>query len=307
MTKELNFSTIAFYKESLYFLARLSLKVGLVFTSGFFLPTYATQKNSFKSSHLKDSVYEIYGLGLSDTNELFVASGTAFAISPNRFITNFHVIDFLSKTEEIILINESRELLFYKPIRLSPALDLALFEIQNPVDSFLQVSQNGIPFTDFLIDKTFFKGWRLKGWAKKFTYPEELFIIAHPNKKLSYINKKNTTVLKSQNIYAIPVNHPVEDLQGFSGAPVVNKDEEVVGVVYGSNGDPSLKLLWFEIPLGHHIYATQSSSLYNFIEGHVGIDCDTSDSLKSCIDVAKTYEPKHIQFIDDLYLDNNKN
>ena len=245
---------------------------------------------SLNVSDLENSVYRIFGPDLE-------IQGTAFAIAPSLFITNFHIIDDLSKGDQILLSNKKgEELVFHEAIQLSPLLDLALFETYGSASSYLELAENSILSRDSS-SYQFVPGWI----GKKLTLDKELIIMGYPGNQFSYIKMVGKEIFETPKDYLIPIDHP-SGVYGGSGSPILNHKSRVVAVLYATTGIHSKTLLGFEtLSSSHYIYAKKFDSESDFLTGNKGVPCRESESLKSCINRAKIYEPKKNWPWDNLY------
>ena len=144
--------------------------------------------------------------------------GTAFAIAPNLFITNFHVIeglfldsDFNSVPDITLSHSSGKSLSFKKIIKVSARMDLALIETHEETNHYLTIPVQG-DFEDPLSD--------------------ELFIIAYPDKGQLTKIKQIGQVKKFPYKYMFATNQSI--LEGSSGSPVFNKYGQLVGVVFSA-------------------------------------------------------------------------
>ena len=155
------------------------------------------------------SVWKIYN------NE---SDGTGFFISPNRFVTNFHVLHgLLRDTENLNDIHLSQKgnpntLSIKKVVAVSTLYDLVLIETKETFQHYLNLSQNKIK-TD-----------------------EDLFVIGYPAGIFKKMKKVGEINYENDHFFSFPVNH--SEFEGASGSPVLNNQGQVVGVL--SRGDVNL-------------------------------------------------------------------
>ena len=144
-------------------------------------------------------------------------TGTGFFISPNQFVTNFHVaegilrgskgtLQHLSSYFRLTKKNTRRKLKVKRIQKLSALHDLAILEIEGEVKDYLELAE------------------------KKPTTYDPLFVVGYPNGSLSTLVKTEDILNDDSYSFSFPVNydHPA----GASGSPVLNKDGKVTGVVF---------------------------------------------------------------------------
>ena len=144
----------------------------------------------FQINNIQNSVWKI--------NNVSGENGTAFSISPNRFVTNFHVLEFMLKKDSLENIflqkrESSSRLKIKKVVAVSALYDLALFETREDVSSYVSI-------TDVQ------------------PHPhEDLLILGFPFGK--FVKLKNTgSLVAKHNHYVFPVNH--FRLDGTSGSSI---------------------------------------------------------------------------------------
>ncbi len=136
--------------------------------------------------------------------------GTGFFIAPNKFVTNFHVINtalrHVSKVEDITLSQEgnARTLKIKGILAVSVLHDLALLETTGSVDHYLPIRK------------------------KPLQEQEDVFLTGYPDGKLADIRKTNDRLMFSRDATSFFVNNI--SLDGASGSPVVDVKKQVVGV-----------------------------------------------------------------------------
>ena len=254
---------------------RLVFPMSLFFISVSALNALAISTSSYDISSLQKSVYKI-----SYQNQ----NGTAFAIGPHLFVTNFHVIKGMSNHSpgQILLSNiKGKKLSFDKVIRLGNSeIDLALFTTKEKVESYLKISNQAIPFG------------------------EPLFSLSYTNGKLKKINMREGISHRLEHFYRIPYNFSYLNLssysskmKGASGSPLFNQKGEVVTVIYQGS-------LFETLISPYHFRAVLTQDLQNFIKGNIGVAC-SNKSLRLCIeDVEKSIDNKNPKT--DLSLKENR-
>ena len=198
-------------------------------------------------------------------------SGTAFSIDhiqlelpPNQFITNFHVIKGLldkecsfsclfsdPDLEDLILSQEGgdEKLQIKKLLAVSAVYDLVLFETKENVKDYLSIAESS--------DST-----------------EDLSIYGYPSAfkgDLRHIKKTGPVIYEGSYFYSFPVNQS-KPLGGASGSPVLNTEEQVVGVAF--QGGTNM------------ITVTKLETLREFLLGEKGIDCSMK-TTSECLEEAQ--------------------
>ena len=173
-------------------------------------------------------------------------SGTAFAIGPNQFITNFHVMLSIFKgvesSEEIVLSQKGKTLSFNRPLKINSVYDLALFETKESLSDYLHI-------TDVSIEAG-----------------EKLFAIGYPQGVLTIVKKTARVTYEDDLSYGFAVDH--SELHGISGSPLLNEKGQIAGVVYFA----SINIL----------YAIRTKYLEEFVKGDTALDCSHFSNISSC-------------------------
>ena len=252
-----------------YFIATVSL------SSFLFILLLRTAEALIRSEVSHPAVWKIANQNHCKKN------GTAFAISPNQFITNFHVIkSLLDKVildidsvritqsdmecffpllsseptiEDLILSQEGedKEIHIKKLLLVSAVYDLVLFETKENVEDHLSTAES--------LDLT-----------------EDLSIYGYPiafKGDLRHIKKTGPVIHEGSYFYSFPVNHShPKGLGGVSGSPILNTEEQVVGVAFlgGTNT----------------ITITKLKTLQNFVLGKEGISC-FGKTMSECLEEAQ--------------------
>ena len=223
-----------------------------------------------KTSGVNKSVWKISNDSLS--------SGTVFFIGPKLFVTNFHVMSSQlapgydcyvelqsdeqpeSSNEKCIKRNDIEHITLSQEgnhsvlkvnriLALSAFYDLALVETDNPVSDYLILSESPLK-------------------------PEEEFLIqGYPNGYFKEMKKTGSILFSGSDLdYSFPVNYTpfmAMRFQGASGAPVLNKQGEVVAVIYSA--------------VVNILSAVALNHLKEFITGETGLDCTDFVNAEECI------------------------
>lgn len=165
---------------------------------------------------LPNSHHSVWKLTLPLVNEGF-SQGTAFAISPNQFVANFHVllplVDPKNSIQNVTLSQEGHtyELQVNRILFLSPLRDLVLFETKESVEDYLKISEHS-----------------------SFETNEGISAIGYPHNVLRII-KQTGRAFKESGLYYTPTN--LSKYRGASGSPILNSKEEVIGVVTSASSN----------------------------------------------------------------------
>ena len=161
---------------------------------------------------VRSSVWKLSIPELSETDQKL--GGTGFFITPNKLVTNFHVISALldiSKIEEITLSQEgnTRVLKIKGILVMSAVHDLALLETTQSVDHYLSIRRD--PLQE----------------------QEDLFITGYPGGELTDMRKTSDNIMFLGDTTSFFVNKLL--FGGSSGSPVVDVKKQVVGVLHSSS------------------------------------------------------------------------
>ena len=200
--------------------------------------------------------------------------GTAFAIDERHVVTNFHVISSLLKpyfhyVRSLILepwglepwglepwglepwglepssISSIENIIFQQPqssvnrnikikrvVAVSAVYDLVLLETEQVLTDCLETNQ-------------------------EFSSVEDLSLLGYPNEKFQKIQQTGKGLLYLNSQYEFTVNH--SSLSGSSGGPVLNSENQVVGVAFSANVNIA--------------YMTTIEILKEFMTGDIGLGC----------------------------------
>ena len=197
--------------------------------------------------HVRRSVWKI---------NIGIYSGTGFFISPNRFVTNFHVMRHFRNLSDIYLSQEdsSRILKVKRIIGLSALHDLALLETDQLVDFHLQIREESLQ-------------------------EGALFITGYPNGKLEEMRNTDTYIRHSDDEYSFYTDYDGA-LFGMSGSPVVDEKGQVTGVVFASAED---KEVW------HNVNSVKLNHLKDFIREDAVLNCRNYSCVRAEIETLKSY------------------
>ncbi len=141
--------------------------------------------------------------------------GTGFFISPNQFVTNFHILDNLSqrnRIDHIILSQDNNpQKLKAKSIqKISSLHDLAILKIDGEVENYLTLKkEQPLP-------------------------TEKLSVIGYPKGFLTIAEKTGPLINNNEVFYTFPVNQDIIWL-GASGSPVLDEKNQVAGILFISS------------------------------------------------------------------------
>ena len=175
--------------------------------------------------------------------------GIGFFISPNLFVTNFHVLSLLLKNAKnlnsITLLQEGNPniLNVEKIVSVSALYDLAIIKIKESSQHYLKLSK-----TEAKVN-------------------EELFSVGYFNKLFTRMKKTGRISYKNDTFFSFPASH--SELDGNSGSPFLNNKGEVVGVLFQGNTNTTLTL--------------KINHLKKFIAGNIGQNCE-SINFKNCLE-----------------------
>ena len=172
-----------------------------------FLIGFSFYACSYAEKNLEQDKYPSSAIWKIQTDRV---GGTGFFISPNLFVTNFHIVayrDFFDlKRTSLSQETHSRVLGIKRVYALSALDDLAIFETKESVTNWLDIADN----TPKPYDELFAIGYPKGHWAK-----------VRKTRKIFYQNKY---------IYSFPANRPL--IGGISGSPVLNQENQIVGILF---------------------------------------------------------------------------
>ena len=171
--------------------------------------------------------------------------GTAFAISPNLFITNAHNLRDAKRIGEIILSQEGhhRRLGVSQILALSLIHDLLLLQTKETVRRYL----------------------RLGGPVSR-EEDGSLHMMGYRKGSLTHFRQIASIPWQDRFYYALPVNRM--DLSGTSGGPFLNPKGEVVAIASRANGNMG--------------YALKTLHIERLLTGKIGVFCSPPRLIRSC-------------------------
>lgn len=143
-----------------------------------------------------------------------VGQGSAFFITPNRIVTNYHVIKDGSSGE--IISNEGFAYKVSQVLSSDATHDLAILEVELP---------SGVEFKPLKISR----GNLQEG--------EDIVVIGNPNGLQGTISQGIVSALRQYNDGSSVVQITAPMSHGSSGSPVVNMRGEVVGIAFAIEKD----------------------------------------------------------------------
>ena len=193
------------------------------------------------------------------------ASGTAFAVGPNRFVTNFHVVFNMMLSsqdmENVFLRQREREspLVVRRMLAVSPRCDLALLETAGHVSEWLQTVETPPSVGD-----------SLALWSRdKKGQPERILGVGGLN--------------CDDHECFFPTDHIIS--KGTSGSPVLSSAGEVAAVISSS--------------AENFVYVRKADCLKHFLESSVGLSC-AGLSWDSCM--RRSFQPLSLDEAYDQYI-----
>ena len=230
LIRSITFSKIRFFLSAKGYSGHI-LNIKLLFCISLcFILNINPSFGSDRTEQISRSVWKI-----SNNNGM----GTAFAIGPNQFITNFHVVEYFLKDKNSIkyvtLSQEGRDskIQIKRVVAFSALYDLALLETEENVTDYLSIVDSSVEQS------------------------EKLSVFGYPGGVLKNLKKTGSVLHEDSYFYTFPVNY--SKLRGLSGGPVLNENGEVVGVISIANRNIAI--------------AIKAKFLQEFIAGKEAISC----------------------------------
>ena len=200
------------------------------------------------------AVWQINNYGMkvkpkSDT--YFPRRASAFAISPNTFLTSFHffrnIVYGSTSLNDLALIQEhnSRVLKVNRLLSVSATYDLVLFEIRGSVENYLNLAEY------FSVNDS-----------------HHLSVLGYLDGSAAEVQSVREIKYEDLLSYGFPTDRG--NLSGMSGGPALNERGEVVGVAYTT------------IDLLPYLLIIKTEHIQKFTAGGLGLEC-SSIYLKPCI------------------------
>ena len=180
-------------------------------------------------------------------------SGTAFAVRERHFLTNAHVIQgFIEHDSRHIVLtqrgNTAELTVNFRHAALSLTYDLALFTTREEVEHVLELESRSTPV----------HGARLR-------------IIGYPETRFAVAEQAEGTLFEDALSYRVPMDRPIAG--GFSGAPMLNDGDRVVGVFHSAAGNMAA--------------AVRPEHVHDFLEGKLQwTACRDYASPDACLEAA---------------------
>ncbi len=209
-----------------------------------------------------EAVWKIHNVRLGTEGENH-SYGTSFAIGPNLFVTNGHVLTGYLREASLTKLVLSRpgcpvQLKIDRVLALSKIYDLALFETTGSLTGYLDVADN----------------------ASHLSQLTGLSLIGYLGGTLQTAEQTGRVVHQDTWSYGIPFDlRDLRDLRGASGGPVVDAHGKVVGVQSGGT-----------LNFGHVVKPNHIKSLALALtrsgQGTFFVDCTRFSRIDDCGDEA---------------------
>ena len=184
-------------------------------------------------------------------NQVNTSTATAFAIGPNRFLTNAHVVgDLLALgSREVFLTRKgsSDRLTVGRVLALSVTFDLAHLETRETVPHHLELAD---------------------GVAK--TRSDWLTVHGYPGGSLRVLEQTAAIAYEDGLSLGVAVNR--EGLFALSGAPALDPEGKVALVVHTANAN--------------FLLGVKAQNVRRFVSGQAGVTCRPPHSAGDCIGMA---------------------
>ncbi len=172
--------------------------------------------------------------------------GTGFFITPDLFVTAFHVIDQLENVEYIFLVRDDKpSIKIKKLVSVSAYADLAIFQTEQKSDIYLSEGEKSL-------------------------FHEGVFAIGYPGETRKPVTIRSVGEIKiMDNIYyGAFFKNPVVKFRGMSGSPLLDSKGNLLGILDAS--------------FGSYLKSILSSYLQELLYNHIGAVC--GNQPRKCID-----------------------
>ena len=233
------------------------------------------ETSQIKEAHerVKKAVWTLHQAG---------GAGTVFFISPNQFVTNFHVVKFLTKRlkyQKPFLSQNFRrrkKIEIKQIVALSALHDLALVEIEQSVDFYLKIGKTPPNKEDdlFIAGNRGGISFHVLKKTSPILYSEDLDSSNHftvnVHDRDNYLT--STGIIRRVQKILIDITNNSMTIGGMSGSPVYDTNGQVVGVL--SRAMPGY------IPDSHLIHFRNLDQLRDLISGEQKLNCK---NFQECI------------------------
>ena len=214
---------------------RMSLFMALL------LPTAVQAASADSVNRTARSVWKVYG-------EAIGVVGTAFAVGPREFITSAYVAKNLYEGDGAAFISQGDRVIELKWCeRSSLTYDISVCSPVERVDHYLRLSKSFDP-------------------AKE----HSLHVVGYPGGSWTVLRQTGPITVRDDVFYEFPVDKPeAMDLDGVSGAPVVDSNGDVVAITTLSSHS------W--------LYGVRSQYMETLRKKHIGAACSNINCFQESV------------------------